>query len=234
MAAKTFALSSREEVTRFESLLDQYVTARDQFPLKHISLTRAFDHLQQRQDGGRIFSALLDLQISFSLLYLDSHSVGATWSRLFSKGKLQGGSVLDSVEGFFGKMDIHRFNTSYVLRYRAVWDKIMGLMVMIRVPHEYDRFNSSKSRKRTFRKLALKYHIVDEGTVTKLEDLLTEFDGAFRTGEAHGVGVLRKYSFTMEPMDKNPQIDLLGYWNAVNGFVREIGRMLDWDPKKQP
>jgi hypothetical protein len=84
------------------------------------------------------------------LLYLDSNAVGGTWNQLFSKGKLEGGSVLDSEAKFFGKMDIHRFNTAYVLRYRALWDKLMGLMILIFVPNEYDLFAGAQFSSITF------------------------------------------------------------------------------------
>jgi hypothetical protein len=231
MATETFTLNSREEVTRFEELLESYSTARAQFPLKHISLTNAYDQLQSREDGGRVFSALLDIQITFLLLHLDSHAVGATWNALFSKGKLEGGSVLDSPAKFFGKMDIHRFNTSYVLRYRAIWDKLMGLIILIYAPAEYDSFSNAKSKKRTFTKIAEKYTFAESQFLVNLNDLLTRFDDTFRTSEAHGTGVLRKYSFTMESMADNPQVELLGFWNAVNGFIAELGKMFTNAPK---
>jgi len=225
MATETFTLNSREEIVRFEELLDGYATAKAQFPLKHISLTSAYDHLLSRPDGGRIFSALLDIQINFFLLYLDSHSVGATWNGLFSKGKLEGGSVLDSPAKFFGKMDIHRFNTAYVLRYRAIWDKLMGLIVLIYASQDYDSFIHAKSKKRTFAKIAEKHKFADAQFIANLNDLLTRFDNTFRTSEAHGTGVLRKYSFTMESMAENPQIELIGFWNAMNAFISIFGKV---------
>jgi hypothetical protein len=231
MTAETFTLNSREEVARFEELLDSYASARAQFPLKHISLTSAYDQLQPRPDGGRIFSALLDIQISFLLLYLDSHSVGATWNDLFSKGKLEGGSVLDTPAKFFGKMDIHRFNTAYVLRYRAIWDKLMGLIVLMYAPDDYESFANAKSKKRTFSKMAEKHKFADGQFITTLNDLLTRFDNTFRTSEAHGTGVLRKYSFTMESMADNPQVELVGFWNAMNAFISEFGKVFTSAPK---
>ncbi len=229
MEFQVFTLSTRSEVSQFESLLDQYIATRGQFSLKHISLVNAYDQLLQREDGGRIFSALLDLQINFLLLYLDIHSVGATWNKIYSEG-LEGGSILDSADKFFSKMDVHRFNSSYVLRYRALWDKIMGLLVMIGAPKEYDRFCSARSKKRVFRKIALACQMLNEEFLNTLEGFLIKFDDAFRTSEAHGTGVLRKYSFTMESVDKNPQIELIGYWNTVNRFISEIGKMFGVNP----
>lgn len=225
MEYETFILKNRSEVERFEELLSQYGGARAQLPLNHISLISAYDKLQDREDGGRIFAALLDIQLSFVLLYCDTHSVGAVWNQNFSKGKLEGGSVLDSPAKFFGKMDVYRFNTSYVLRYRALWDKIMGLLVLVYCPKEYERFINSKSKKKTFRKIADEKEAISNEFVSSLENLLTKFDNTFRTHEAHGTGVLRKFSFTMESMDKNPQIELIGYWNAINDFIIKIGTM---------
>lgn len=226
-----FSLNSYEEVARFEELLERYSTARTQLSLKHISLTDAYNQLQQREDGGRIFSALLDIQINFLLLFLDSCAVSATWLNYFITGKLEGGSVLDSDEKFFGKMDIHRSNSSFVLRYRAIWDKLMGLMILIYAPSEYDSFSNAKSKKRTFMKIAKKHQFAEAQFITNLNNLLTRFDDTFRTPEAHGTGGLRMYSFTMEPMEKNPQIELMEFWNAVNGFVSEVGKQFISSPK---
>jgi hypothetical protein len=232
MEFETFSLKNREEVEKFENLLSQYIAQRAQFALSHISLVNAYDVLQEREDGGKIFTALLDIQINFMLLYCDSHSVGATWNQFFSKGKLEGGSVLDSQAKFFGKMDIHRFNTSYILRYRALWDKLMGFLVLLFAPNEYERFCKSKSKKKSFRKIALGVNELSDEFVSNLENMLSKFDNEFRTAEAHGTGVLRKYSFTMEAMHQNPQIELIGYWNMVNDFISKIGNMFKQNDAK--
>ena len=226
MSPEHFSLNSREEVIRFEELLESYSSTRAQIPLKHIPLLEAYDRLINEERGARLFTALLDIRINFVLLFLDIHAVGTTWNASFSKGRLEGGSVLETEDKFFGKMDIHRFNTSYVLRYRALWDKIMGLIVLAYAPSEYERFSSAKSRKKTFMKIADVHGFLGSETVSSLNALLTEFDEKFRTPEAHGTGSLRKYSFLMESLADNPQIELIQFWNAVNSFMAELGRIL--------
>ena len=223
MELEDFSLRDRSEIEKFEEFLYQYETARTQFALKHISLVTTYDNLQGREDGGRIFAALLDIQLSFVLLRCDLLAIGGIWNENFSKGKLEGGSILDSQAKFFGKMDIYRFSTSYVLRYRALWDKIMGILVLAFSPSDYEGFVDAKSKKKTFRKIATKTGNIPELFVKDLEELLTNFDDKFRTAEAHGTGILRKYSFSMESMDKNPQIELIGYWNSLNDFIITIG-----------
>lgn len=226
MQSEYFSLSSRDEVIRFEELLESYSSDRAQMPLRHISLLEAYDRLINIKDGARLFSALLDIRINIALLYLDTHAVGATWNAFFSKGKLEGGSVLEAENKFFGKMDIHRFNSSFVLRYRAIWDKIMGLIVLLNCPDEYERFSSARSRKKVFAKIASTHGLLDAETILTLSKLLTEFDRKFRTPEAHGTGALRKYSFLMESLANNPQIELIEYWNVVNSFLADLGKTM--------
>lgn len=228
MGLETFSLQSREEVVRFDELLDTYAKERSGMQFGgHISLTNAFDYLQRREDGDRIFSALLDIQINFILLWLDLSSVGGTWNAFFSRGKLKGGSILDSPVKFFGKMDVHRFCSSYVFRYRAIWDKIMGLIILIDLPEEYDDFSSSRSKKRAFGKITNKYQLLKNEDRKYISELLTSFDDKFRTPEAHGSGRLRKYSLTMTPMETNPQAELIYYWNELNRFIIQIGKIFE-------
>lgn len=230
MTLETFNLNTRDAVIRFDTLLDSHINKKANFSLKHISLIEAYDHLQPLPDGGRTFSALLDFKINFLLLFLDLNDIGCTWNQLFSKGKLKGGSVLDSEVKFFGKMNIHRSNTAYVLRYRALWDKLMGLILLVYAPNDYDAFANAKSKKRTFAKLAEKHQFATPEFLENLSNLLTKFDNTFRTSEAHGTGVLRKYSFTMENLNQNPQIELIHFWNALLDFVAKFGKIFSGEP----
>jgi hypothetical protein len=150
MSTEIVAFNSREEVAQFEEYFDKYLAVRTQSPIERISLTDAYDRLQARPDGARIFSALLDIHTNFLFLYLDVHSVGATWNQLLAKGKLEGGSLFDSKTRFYGKMEIHRFITAYVLRYRALWDKLLGLMILIYAPGEHEAFLNAKNKRQRF------------------------------------------------------------------------------------
>lgn len=226
MATDIVVLNSREEVARFEEYFDKYLAMRTQSPLERLSLLDAYDHLQRRPDGGRIFSALVDVQITFLLLYLDLHSIDATWNQLLSKGKLQAGSLFDSKTKFYGTMEIHRFSSAYVLRYRALWDKLMGLMILIYAPDEYESFLGAKSKKLRFQKLAEKHQFAEEQFLNKLGELLNRFDSAFPSEPAYGSGEHYDHSIALESLKANPQIQLLGFWNAVNGFISKFGKLI--------
>jgi hypothetical protein len=228
MSQQPFSLSSRNEVCEFEKLFDQYLTQRSAFALRHISLTKAFEQLQCRTDGGRVFTALFDIQINFSMLWLDTVSAGSAWASFAHAGIPHEGTILDSIAKFSGKMDIHRFNSSFVLRYRSLWDKVMGLLILIMNPANYERFHSAGSKKTAFKKFAVEFWPAE--SVQQLLDVLQRFDDSFRTAEAHGTGILRKYSFTMDTLDKTPHIQLIGYWNLLNAVVSEVGKVIDAGP----
>lgn len=232
MEPKYFALETLEQVERFEHLLGEYSKSRTQLALDHIPLAKAFNELHKRSDGGRIFTALLDLYLNVHLIDYDMTTIGGTWNNLFSKGKLEGGSILDTPAKFFGKMDIHRHATSFVLRYRAIWDKLMGFFVLYFAPSKYEAFAQSTSKKKSFRRIAVKIDALPPDYVTGMLDFLEKFDDKFRTPEAHGTGAVRKWSLTMESFEGNPLLDLIGYWNIVNHTMLVIGGI--FDPAKRP
>lgn len=157
------------------------------------------------------------------MIHLDLTSIGGTWNFNFSNGLLEGGSILDSNAKFFGKMDIHRFASAFILRYRAIWDKIMGFLLLLFSPEDYGGFSNSKSKKKAFRTAASKVRDIPDEFVTDLLLALEKFDNVFRTPEAHGTGAFRKWSLTMEGFEGNPMLDLIGYWNFLNQSLLAIG-----------
>lgn len=221
-----FELKNRDEVIIFEKYLHNYCQKRSNssYP-KYISLVPAYEQLHSRRDGGRIFTALLDLHISFILTYDDVVEIANIWNNNFSKGKLEKGSILDNEHKFIGKILIHRYFTSFVLRYRALWDKIMGLLILFFLPDKYDKFISADHRRKKFNILAKEITVLNEELILQINQTINEFDNKFRTSEAHGTGVLRKWTFLMESMDENPQIEIIKFWNAISKMVGNIGRL---------
>ena len=225
MIKDKFVLKNRDEVRGFSNLLKEYSINKTKYSISHISLVDAYERLKTEDDGGKIFTALLDIEINFVLLYCDIHCIGSTWNRIFSKGKLEGGSVLDSKEKYFGKMDIHRHSNSFILRYRALWDKIMGFLILFYAPADYEVFCRSDSRKKSFKTIAGKIKQFSPDFIKEVQDSLETFDSEFRTPEAHGTGRLRKWSFLMAPIGDNPLIYLFWYWNFINEVIIEIGNL---------
>jgi hypothetical protein len=227
MGTEGFSLRTRDEVIRFEELLNEYFHSKTTLRFGYVSLVSAYDKLQARSDGGRVFGALVDAYLNFILLTCDVFTVGAFWNENFSSEVLIGGSVLDSQAKFSGKMDIHRFASGYIFRYRALWDKIMGLLVVFFSPDNYERFVASKSRKASFKKIAKNIPQISEEMISEMDAILTRFDSVYRTPEAHGTGSLRKWTFSMESMDKNPQEELFLSWNKMNDAMINVGKLFE-------
>jgi hypothetical protein len=223
-----FSLNSSAEAQQFEDCIREWMRKRCQLGLIHFPLAKAYERLHARADGGRVFAALLDLQMTFALAYCDSHQVGATWNEYFSKGRMTGGSIFDSAVKFGAKMDIHRYQTSYVLRARASWDKVMGFLILWYLPSQYDRYASSQSRKRTFKRIVSTIpHLIAPALVDQIDRYILELDSTFRTAEAHGTGVLRKWTLSMQTLAHNPQLKLIGHGNLMVLIMDAIAKLID-------
>ncbi len=225
-------LQSKEEIKKFEEYFEKYENLISGHHLKHLSLIDISKTLEGEENAGRIFTAFLDIKLSFSHTYRDITNIGNVWNKNFSKGKLEGGSFLDSQQHFSKKMDMHYYFTSFVLRYRAIWDKIMGFILLIMAEdEECKKFEKARSRKKSFKKSAEISGIPKE-FYEEIIEKLEEFDKKFRTAEAHGTGVLRKFVFDMTSITDNPQEELLLYWNFLNETINKIGKLILEDANK--
>lgn len=219
---KPFVLATRSEVQQFESLFTDYVTTRANFALPYISLVDAFDTVASRNDSEKVFTALLDIFINIHLVWCDQIASGRAWTELVGNGKVDV-TLLEDSGSFFSRMDMHRFSTAYILRCRALWDKIMGFFILYFDPARYEEFAASKSKRRTFRKIAAAGSYIPTECLTLLDSLIGGFDDQFRSPEAHGTGSLRKWSLSHQAGINNPQISLIPSWNVIGLTLILIG-----------
>lgn len=246
MTYSPFVLDSLEKTELYEKRLHEYVLLRSGFVPGHISLSAVYMKLSNHTNFRKIFAAFFDIQLNFYMLYMDSQFVGAIWNKYYAKGDLDGIEALDSIKSFSTKMDTHYFNTSFIFRYRALWDKLMGLVILLHAPTEYDKFmkGSKKSRKPSFLNISKKNTQVNKAicclsevsSVDELMDYLTEFDNKFRTPEAHGTGALRKASLSTTPcregtifeqinsLRDSPQFSFGSYLNKVVRFLSNASK----------
>jgi len=150
----TLRFSSRDEVIAFENMLRDYADDRSQFDWPFISLVHVYDKSQNIENGRRLFYSYFDITLSIILLFCDIYNVCIIESDLYnniSSGQPEG------KETFFRRKDMHRYRTSFILRYRALWDKVMGFLILIVSPTDYDSFWKSKSKKKSFKKIAGKH-----------------------------------------------------------------------------
>lgn len=231
---EAFTLGSADDICRFERCLDEYVNAKTKgAAVTHFSLVEAFAELQGDPDSGRIFAALTDIRISLALLLCDSIALGREMNKTMPQVLAKSGQLTES-QTFEIRMDIHAHANSFILRFRSLWDKFMGLLVLRFAPQEYERFASSKSKKAAFRKIMSQHPIMPDGFVLTVEGLIQKFDDTHRTAEAHGTGSLRKSSFSWEAHTESPPMALLGYWNLVNEIAHIVGGVFDPQARQRP
>lgn len=212
---RNFAFNSKKEVENFEEFLIDYSIKYAMMAYPYLPLVLAYEYFMEIHHNPRAFYALFDLKISFIHLMSDSREIGGTWNNKFSKGKFEGGTIYDHFEKFEGKMKIHRFQTSFILRYRAIWDKIMGFIILVKAPNEYRNFCKSKKKKNTFLQICNSNRIFSPKILILIKEGLEYFDNNFRTPEAHYSGRMRLWTFTMSSLADNPQIELIGFSNYL-------------------
>ncbi len=125
------------------------------------------------------------------------------------------------------RLDLFGVASSFVLRYRALWDKLMGVIVLIICPDMNEDYVSSNSKKKQFTKILKqkggKWPLYALG----VSEAISEFDNRFRTAEAHGAGKIRKLFFQRATEDTAPLIDLLWATNTLNTQMLAIKRIFD-------
>lgn len=194
MTKREFRLKDREEVVRFEQLLDEYRQRRGLHPYRHLPLAQAHNVLVEHPEGGRLSASLFDILLSRTFLYEELNAITDVLNRDISERRSSDQSILADPDFFAERVDLHRACTNFVLRYRALWDKVMGVLVLLLCFEEYDKFSGERSRLRAFGKIMRTTKVLSEEECKKIEKCVTDFNNRFRTAEAHDSGVLRKWS----------------------------------------
>lgn len=152
-----FVMTSKKQYEAFDNQLAlQLATKAAGTIVFHHFLGDAFDKLSSRKDSPKLMAALLDLQINFCFIQIDVTSSVGRWNnelRLITKPH-SSQSILDDHDIFATRLEILKSTSSFVVRTRSFWDKIMGFWVLYIEPEAYDKFVGAKSRKKAFKKIA--------------------------------------------------------------------------------
>lgn len=200
---ENFVISTKEEADKFEEYLHAVHDKRLECPGKIIfGLGNIFDvcHSFKKEYGSRIFMAILDLAISQTNCTCELDDCIRIWNNYFPANNIYGNtvqsSILESQSFFEGKLFFQRYLNSFVFKFRAHWDKIMGLYFLVWKYDLYQKFIQARKKKKMFLDNFEGHPMVDQEVVGYVKNELTLFDEDFRTHEAHGTGRLRKYAFT--------------------------------------
>ena len=200
---------------RLDRLLSEYCRREGTPLLAHLSLETASDFARMHPDGGRVFDYAVELQIQVAILQLDLSGI--------ARGTDSPPEGETDEDQFCRRMAVLRMNSDYVFRYRAIWDKVMGLLVLLIAPEKFKRFLEAKSRRKEFRKITEQAAVLPEELVGHIIETAQAFDDRYRTAEAHGAGSTRRWVTGEKSEWDSEQANMFWAWNALNRALNMLG-----------
>ena len=226
--SQRFTLHNREEVDTFETMLHKHVEAETHLPFHSLNLTRAFDYcMSLKENGTKLFAALLDLKITIAFLFIDGIKYAPDFNALNRKDEA---NILEDEALFNKKMKMLHHNIDLAIRYRAFYDKFMGLTVMLLNPTRYVDYNNAKSRKKIFPSLVK--GCIDNESISTLIEQVTYLDNNYRTPEVHQTGSMRTWVLTSQDLFLDKELNLMNYFNWVLGYADWIDEVIKKNSKK--
>ncbi|MDY0040191.1 MAG: hypothetical protein RBS57_07740 [Desulforhabdus sp.] len=180
----------------------------------HISLEEVWKVSENHPSGNRIFPSVLDIHLNVARLNIEIASI-ARRINADMKEPTDLNCLTDPID-LKNRLDLFGDSTAFVLRYRALWDKIMGVVVLLLDPKKYQNFCGAKSRKKCFCKFLENKGGSWPSYAKGVSETIQTFDDRFRTAEAHGSGRIRKMAFNRISSKSNPLEDLLWATNSLN------------------
>lgn len=144
-----FNIKNRTEAEQFDKYLKEYYESNCHFPFHtYLKLIDWFDWCQNCDNGGKIFASIFDIKLNYIFLDLESIKCVHIWGT-----RDKNTNILNNVNDFKLSVDLLRHLSTYVLKYRALIDKLMGLIFLCYAPEDYDKFRRGESRKTIFKKI---------------------------------------------------------------------------------
>lgn len=239
MKATEYRIESQNEAASLDKLFDQYLLEHDIDQGTLMKLGDAYNALKRDGRDQRCFSAYLDLYLQNIALQEDVVIIRREINREYQSGK---------VEGFFAKrMGRYIAASNVAHRVRAMWDKLMGLTVLLNWSDKYDNFCSSRSRLSAYKRIAESWRIPDKTLLTADTEQLKKYEQwnsdwaeeiskitrcvdfistNFRTAEAHSVGRIWKWAFEIQRDEEDPFVELLNSTNDLRDHFLQISALI--------
>ena len=180
-----------------------------------------------KENGPKLFAALLDLKITIAFLFIDGVKYAPDFNALNRKDRT---NILEDEVLFNKKIKILHHNIDLAIRYRAFYDKFMGVAVMLLKPIKYEDYNNAKSRKKLFPNLVK--GLLDDKSITTLIEQVTYLDDNYRTPEVHQTGSMRTWVLTSQDLFLDKQLNLMNYFHWVLGYADWIDEVTKENSKK--
>lgn len=228
--SQKFTLHNREEVFSFETMLNKHVETETHLPFHSLNLIQAFDYcMSLSNNGGKLFAAILDLKITIAFLFIDAIKYAPDFN---AQNRKDGSNILEDDALFNKKIKMLHHNIDLAIRYRAFYEKLMGIVIMLRTPLQYEYFidkDRKKSTKVKFKEITVGY--VEDTFVFALIEQATYLDEKYRTPEVHKTGSMRTWVLTSQDLFLDRQLNLMNYFNWVLGYADWIDEVIEENPK---
>ena len=199
--------------------------AQDIFPLLELE-ERFCSHPQH----GKIMASLVDLKLTWFFTDSDFISACLVYQDKLHFKRLPSHSHSETAAS---RISFLNHANSFVLRCRAYWDKLMGLLVLVFASDQYERFTSDESRRKSFKTIANGF--LTPESVHSLMAILAMLN-KHRTPEAHSTGCLR--TWILKDWDENPintpYADLLTIRNQTARYTADIIKLIFETPTPLP
>jgi hypothetical protein len=102
----------------------------------------------------------------------------------------------------------------------------MGVLILLLCSNKYDKFCRADSRLKAFREIMRQTKVLPEEEFKKIHKCVNDFNDRFRTAEAHGPGILRKWTLVVQDDKDNPIEDFLWASNELDERLALISFIL--------
>ena len=221
MASNSLDIRTAKEAEKFDDHLDKFQERRNAPPISHISLKTVFLALQGIESRQRLFTYMLELKLQWALINCDLCKI------IDLQCQASPQDPLHDVDTFCNRTELLKANSDFIFRYRAMWDKVMAVIVLLFNGKEFQRFEKSKSKKKAFRKILADVKAVPKNTVDYIMSTTEDFDSQYRTKESHGSGSTRKWSYDCDNTPFSNQGKMFWANNALNSIMLELGKMFN-------
>lgn len=218
-----FTISTREEVERFSNRLCDYMRLYTNPPFSYPDLLCAYDYCNLRCNGDRkLFAAIVDLRITASFLFIDTNRVGIGINK---QSLVSNEDVLNNQDYFNVKFNLLHENIDMVVRCRALYDKLMGVIILLCAPTSYNDFIGAKSRKKAFSNIAKSF--MNEDTLSEFVLEVSRLDESYRTAEVHQTGSMRTWVFLSDSPFNEKEMGVIACWNKMSGWLSWLDKRIE-------
>lgn len=204
---ESIGIKSVEDAIAFDKLMDDYQKNNDVQILKYLSMESVYKCLPVMQEPGQVSSFLQDLKIQFVFLNCDNCKM----SDLQNEYK----KMNTANERFMNRTELLKINSNFILRYRATWDKVMAILVLILNPDQFKKFYQGNSRKKKFKTIFSQNKAIPDYMLQHILKTTKDFDEKYRTKEAHQNGSAIKFTYSDVVGPFSDQSNMSWAWNAL-------------------